>query len=214
MRVQEKNLFTAIMADDVGAVRQALARGAVVNISDVNDRPPLWYAVGQSAEMMDVLLAHGANPNFADERGYTPLMHAVAELDFAAAAAMLQVGGDVTFQAAPRGLSALHSAVFADVRDGKTQRIDFVLKYATHTQIIMNWQGAGFTAEGLARHLTAPDKPAAHRMLAVFAAQREKVERAAAAQMVANMSARQEAQTALQEKLLQSARGPNRKLRL
>jgi len=94
-------LFDAVKAVDIDAVRSLLAAGTDVNSRDSEGSTPLMQAAHTgNLAMVSVLLAAGAEVNACDERGWTALMKAAynAELDrgFAdVAQALVDAGADV-----------------------------------------------------------------------------------------------------------------------
>jgi len=74
----EKELYGAVLSQDIPGIKALLAKGADVNYLE-NGRPLLgWAAQNGSTEVVDVLLKAGANPNIADTGvGHTPLMRAI-----------------------------------------------------------------------------------------------------------------------------------------
>ena len=71
----------AIRADDQRAFTEALARhpDAVNRVASGGATPLMFAALYTNATAVQGLLAAGANPNFATDRGTTPLMWAVAD---------------------------------------------------------------------------------------------------------------------------------------
>jgi hypothetical protein len=78
---------------DVAQVRMLLDKRAPIDARDDNGRTALMLAVlhGQS-DAVDVLLAHGADPNAADAHGTTPLQAAIAADQQAIIAALQRAG--------------------------------------------------------------------------------------------------------------------------
>ena len=167
MRWQDHDLIGAVKACDLLAMSSAFNAGADANAGDVNDRTPLYHAVGATPEVIRALLDRKADPQAGDARGYTPLMHAVAELDFVAADMMLAAGADINHQVEHGSLTALHSAVMADIRKGaQSSRVEYVLKKNPDLGLGYHWDGrAGLTPYQLACCLTGGDNRIA-RMLA------------------------------------------------
>ncbi len=71
-------LLEAVKADDSGAVRALLGRGADVNAREPDGATPLaWSAMRSNAETATELLEAGADPNLVNELGIGPLAIAV-----------------------------------------------------------------------------------------------------------------------------------------
>jgi hypothetical protein len=87
-------LRRAAEAGDVPSLQTLLDRQAVIDARDDSGRTALMLATlhGQT-RAVDVLLAHGADPNAADTRGTTPLQAAIAGNQEAIAAALQRAGG-------------------------------------------------------------------------------------------------------------------------
>jgi ankyrin repeat protein len=73
-----KDLYQAVMMQDLERVQSLLSEGADANYRE-NGRSLLgWAAQSGSASIVPALLKGGANPNMADAgAGYTPLMRAI-----------------------------------------------------------------------------------------------------------------------------------------
>ncbi len=70
----EGNLVEGIKNGQVAIVHAYLARGAVLNATDKNGGTPLhWAAAACKADIVALLLEHGANPDTPDNDGETPL---------------------------------------------------------------------------------------------------------------------------------------------
>lgn len=149
-------LFDAIRSNDLTAAKAAVARGGSVKAWDDNGLGVLHLAVGRDAALLIYLLSLDAAPNMADDMGFTPLMQAVAEKDFATADILLAHGADVNHQEAAGKITALHSAVFADNRgdDDDGTRVRYIMSKGGDNAMTMNWQGeAELTARDLAQKL-------------------------------------------------------------
>jgi ankyrin repeat protein len=78
---------------DVAKLQTLLERQSVVDARDEDGRTALMLATLHGrAHAVDVLLAHGADPNAADARGTTPLQAALAGHQAAIAAALQRAG--------------------------------------------------------------------------------------------------------------------------
>lgn len=140
---QEKSLFAAIRADDVVAVKKLIDAGCAVDIYDQqndNALTPLHVAVGKNPLIAVLLFDAGAQANTADDGGFTPLMQAIAERDYAFARALVTHGADVNWQEADGKITALHAAVFAANRDSDMERVRFTLLLGADGGLTMRWQ--------------------------------------------------------------------------
>ena len=66
----ETALHTAVLRDHIPCARLLLAAGANVNQQDVDGSVPLANVA--SEEMLDLLLAHGADPTIGDQCDFKP----------------------------------------------------------------------------------------------------------------------------------------------
>ena len=97
-------LIEAVKHGDRTACVRALRRGADANA--VTDRwtPLIWAAQEGHAEIVDLLLDAGANVDFADCEGFTPLKQAVSEC-------LILRGADVSHRCnSDGGCTVLHTA--------------------------------------------------------------------------------------------------------
>lgn len=67
-------IINAVASNRVDVVNELLSRGAQLNTTDAVGQGPLFYA--RSAEMVEVLVHNGANPNARANNGDTPLFNA------------------------------------------------------------------------------------------------------------------------------------------
>ena len=152
----QKALFDAVRTNDLTAAKAAVARGASVHAWDDNGNSVLHLAVNRDAALVIYLFSLGAAPNAADDMGFTALMQAIAEKDFATADLLITHGADINYQEAPGKITALHSAVFADNRgdDDDGARVRYVMRKGGDNAMTMDWQGQqDLTARTLAQKL-------------------------------------------------------------
>lgn len=151
---QHTALFKAIRANDVVAVKKLIDDRCGVNIYDQQDDnalTPLHVAVGKNPLIATLLFDAGAQANTADDGGFTPLMQAIAEKDYAFARALVAHGADINWQEANGKITALHAAVFAANRDDDMERVRFALMLGADGGLTMRWQGHdALTARDLA----------------------------------------------------------------
>ncbi|MBI2517999.1 MAG: ankyrin repeat domain-containing protein [Opitutae bacterium] len=90
-------LHHALMAQHPAAVRLLVAEGASVNVTSRGGNSPLNFAIqnGQQMEMIEFLLAQGADPNACGERGYAALYSAVVTPNHAALTRLLATSAAV-----------------------------------------------------------------------------------------------------------------------
>lgn len=111
----EDQLIRAAALNELKEAKALLRKGADVNAHDPADSTPLSYAVrsgnrktGDGA-VIELLLAHGANPNVSMSCRLTPLMSAINRHDLKVAQALLEHGADVN-AATPEGFTVLMAA--------------------------------------------------------------------------------------------------------
>lgn len=102
-------LVAAARAGDAGRVRALLSEGASANGREaLNGHGPLHQAAGANAlEVVDILLAAGADPSAPDGQGVTPLMRAADSVALDAGRRLLAAGAEVNAQHDPDGNTAL-----------------------------------------------------------------------------------------------------------
>lgn len=102
-------LVAAARAGDAGRVRALLSEGASPNGREaLNGHGPLHQAAGaDSLEVVDILLAAGADPSAPDGQGVTPLMRAADSVALDAGRRLLAAGAEVNAQHDPDGNTAL-----------------------------------------------------------------------------------------------------------
>lgn len=96
-----------------------LRAGADTYICDdyVHELTPLIHACkAGKTELVELLIKHGADVNYSDDRGDTPLMWAAAYGHVNIVAALLRAGADATLQDCD-GATALHCCCFFRVSD-------------------------------------------------------------------------------------------------
>ncbi|MBN2874039.1 MAG: ankyrin repeat domain-containing protein, partial [Spirochaetales bacterium] len=89
--------IAALIAQGDAAGLQALFKGREqANTPDADNLYPLHAAtLRKSSEMVEILLAMGADPDPADQDGKTPLRYAVDQADEASARALVRKGGSI-----------------------------------------------------------------------------------------------------------------------
>ncbi|VGO22498.1 ankyrin repeat domain-containing protein [Pontiella sulfatireligans] len=105
----EAPLHLAIGRQSKAVVRLLLEYGAYANRHDGEGNDSLSMAVKSGLEVVDLLLVHGANPDFADRAGETALHHAAKADNLAAAQALIAAGADAT-RVSMQGWTPLHEA--------------------------------------------------------------------------------------------------------
>ena len=104
-------LFEAAKHGDREAAEDALRRGADTNAVIENWTPLFWAAQEGHTEIVDLLLDAGANVNFSDPGGFTPLKQAVGEARIATVEHLLLRGADVSRRCkSDGGCTVLHTA--------------------------------------------------------------------------------------------------------
>jgi ankyrin repeat protein len=125
-------LIDAVKVDnDVDATRKALKSGADPNTKAGMDRGMLFYAADKgNKEIVALLLLYKAHPNALDEEGFGPLHQAIAGGHFDIADMLIAAGADVNAQDkyAMLGLTPLHIAFNADLREERVSRVVYMLE--------------------------------------------------------------------------------------
>jgi len=102
-----------------------------VSAADVLGRTALTRAaMAGDVERTREMIAAGAPVNAADREGMTALHHAMAGAHFDVADVLLGVGGaNINYSDAgcDKGLTPLQTAIYADYRDGRTDRCVFLI---------------------------------------------------------------------------------------
>ena len=106
-------LVAAARAGDAGRVRTLLSEGVSPNGREaLNGHGPLHQAArANSTEVVDILLAAGADPSAPDGQGVTPLMRAADSVALDAGRRLLAAGAEVNAQHDPDGNTALTQLV-------------------------------------------------------------------------------------------------------
>ena len=106
-------LHIAVLADQAGAVRFLIEKGADVNVRAENKRhnaPLHWAAAYGRAEAVDLLVQRGADVNARDAEGEAPLHHAAVFGRARIARALLQAGADPEAKNDDGGAPSGHAA--------------------------------------------------------------------------------------------------------
>lgn len=157
MTFGERELIKAIRLSNADEVRTWIERGTKVNFWDENSYTPLLHAASATPEIIQMLIAAGADPNGGDDKGYAPLQQALGGCRLDCAQALLDGGADINYQ--PKrgdGLSPLHTAVFGDNSGNALVRVPFLIERGAKFDLTMTWQGhENLTPEGLGKLLDA-----------------------------------------------------------
>ena len=96
----ETPIMTCSATGSVGAVRALITRGASVNAAEPSLRQTalMWATVERHADVMRVLIEHGADVRAATRHGFTALHFAAREGDMEIARLLLAAGVDVDVQ--------------------------------------------------------------------------------------------------------------------
>lgn len=92
-------LHLAVAADDTAAAEEMLAAGVNVNVPNGKAGVPMPILLCHSAEMLRVLIRHGALINVTrnTESGETPLRNAVEQMDTEMVRLLLEAGAEPNF---------------------------------------------------------------------------------------------------------------------
>jgi len=125
-------LIDAVKVDnDIAAARRALKAGVDPNTKGGMDRVMLFYAADKgNKEMVELLLSYKADPNPLDEEGFGALHQAIAGGYFEIADMLIAAGANVNAQDkyAMLGLTPLHIAFNADLREERLDRVIYMLE--------------------------------------------------------------------------------------
>ncbi len=118
-------LVAAARAGDAGRVRTLLSEGVSPNGREgLNGHGPLHQAArANSPEVVDILLAAGADPSAPDGQGVTPLMRAADSVALDAGRRLLAAGAGVNAQHDPDGNTALTHLVGGSFRRRMTGEV-------------------------------------------------------------------------------------------
>ena len=107
----DDQLVSAAQKGDLAGVRQSLQQGAKPDATD-RGATALWWACQEGhIDVAKLLVRHGANVNFFDEHGFSPLHQSVGENHPGLASFLLESGADVNAQVRADGnCTALHTA--------------------------------------------------------------------------------------------------------
>lgn len=129
---QNTHLLDAVKVEnDLAAARRALKNGADVNYKGGMDRCMLYYAAYHGNEdMVDLLLSYKPDINVLDEEGMGPLHEAIAKGHLGIAQKLVGAGADINARDphCMLGLTPLHVAFNADMREETAERIQFMLE--------------------------------------------------------------------------------------
>ena len=130
-------LFHAVQAGDLAAVRSALAAGGEVNAKDPEGATPLMYAAfyPANADCLRLLLERGADPNIANAFGATALIWATGSLE--KVKLLVEHGADVNARS-KLGKSAL---LVAASRDGAGPVVSYLLAHGARVDFKDELQG-------------------------------------------------------------------------
>ena len=123
--------YSAIRANDLGALRTLIAEGADVNVRDRLGETPLMYAaVVGSPEAMSFLIGKGADVNAKNESGSNALIWSAT--DAAKVRLLLEHGADVN-AATKRGRTAL---LIAALSDGSAEIVRLLLEKGANAKAL------------------------------------------------------------------------------
>lgn len=128
-----ERLLDAVRVGDAEAVQDLLASGVPADaraerpwpVGGLDDTPLLWAAGTSRADIVELLLDAGADPNLCDEAGSSPLTRAAGSGSIDVVDLLLSRGAVPDGGVVGNGWTALHSAALAD-------RLDVVHRFLAH----------------------------------------------------------------------------------
>lgn len=117
-------LIDAAGSGDAAAISIALLAGATPNFTYSGWSPLTRAALEEQTAAITALLAGGANPDYADSAGTTPLMCAAEVCHPAGVSALLAGGADVNCTSPFSGDTALHMACKSGCLDSASLLLD------------------------------------------------------------------------------------------
>jgi len=138
-------LMTASRTGSLELVQALLTAGASVNTATTDKRSTalMWAVSEVHADIVDALIAAGADPSPSTTPGFTPLMYAAQQGNIAIARALIKAGADVNAPSAD-GSHALPYAIFV----GEAQFALFLLEQGADPDSEMGGIGALHAAAG------------------------------------------------------------------
>lgn len=108
----------SVQNGDLDKVKQAVSQAGFDINADVGMGRALIHCAADygQTEVLEFLIANGANVNAKDKHGITPLLNAIFEGHTASVKLLLSKGADKTVKA-PSGESALESAEKDEIKD-------------------------------------------------------------------------------------------------
>ena len=169
MRDIDSQLLQSALSEDMVGVEAALRAGADPNAPDEDGVTVLGRSVRCSMIVVMRLIQAGGDPNIPDAEGLTPLMRAIDVYMPANIQAMIDAGGNLSFQAvAEESWTALHVAVDADNHDNTVKRTQFVLARLQTADLMMLWDQQKVTAAAMAAQFDLRRDRAERQMSAAF----------------------------------------------
>lgn len=153
-------LIEAVDAGDLAAVQTAVKRGADLNAPGPFQRTPLHHAAKTvKVEMIEWMLAHGANAMAKDRQGTTAL-HVAAEEDGDMCRLLITAGVPVNIRN-ESGLTPLHFAVLEGKRHIVKLLVDLGadVNAKTESDYSHKWSYVGWDVKGLEKLVPAGSTP-------------------------------------------------------
>ena len=122
-------LFVAIKKQDIGSVKVLLETN---HVSDVNDGYIYTACSNQDANIVQLLIEYGANPDTVRQNGYTPLMAAASFGSAEVVELLLKCNVNMNQQRTVDGITALRLATYG----GYINKVKLLLEYGADKNVM------------------------------------------------------------------------------
>ncbi len=138
----DKFLLKAVLQGSLDDVSDYIAERASPDAKDSNGRSAIYHAAAEGDEdMVKLLLLHKADVNAPDDDGMMPLTAALEKTYFNIAELLMKNGAKADIPAGDKKMCVLHSAINMDMKDGKAERVQFLLERGADANATPNAKG-------------------------------------------------------------------------